>query len=1595
MASYLDFDATNSFRLSMISRTLQVPNGPQTFTSSNYTVRNLNTLSNVDPGDVENDRTTYLTQTSNSNVFKPEQFFIREELSTYQRRANLQLYPYFTSERYNLIGIMGTRNYDSESELFKFAANYIREDRNGPVFARLEQNLRASTIGRFRLADAINGNLATAINIVTGREPLIDANNKITVASTLPGKTIDFLQTVSGVEFPFAEIPGDYLSNPLNPINYRVQPRSELGAIAQDFVGNLGTLVGIQRRPLLTRKPSDLFIEYMGDGQKRNLFNLLSYSKYAPNYTTTARSQNTSATFNFIDNTAQGVKEFLGFEAPRGVVYIGDDRGNDVKYALSDFNDRPVRSPYYLSFMFDKTQAELFKRTKNINEGGQISNKLTWISKNSKNKLGENNTQYDSQRSNLEESLSNRFGFRENSILGVTQEILDTMPQNGGDARSHVGNVIDQTSRVFREGDTRISRGSAIKYVDKFSGEESGVEYCRVWTKDRPYFTMSDTMKRTANIRKFDDSVLGGNSRVWNINYGPMSNGNKGFDGSSNIVNGNGGFYAKKYMFSIENLAWKTSNREGFTVQDLPYCERGPNGGRVMWFPPYDLKISEQNSAKWEENNFLGRPEPIYTYQNTTRNGTISFKVVVDHPSVLNLLVREFFKDMSDEEADNYIDAFFAGCQDLDLYDLVRRFSTLDANDIDLIQRYLGQGVDSEVIKKYKTVTEPITEPTPDVSQSGIKPQEVSLDVTLRFANDFPKKLGTSNDFKSSISYSQHYNQIDGDTTFRQNSLNRLSSNLTELIQKYNVPRPTTDVKNDIKIVFGENPNVSNPTALIDKTKDELTKLFNELDTEVGRYNTNLLQLKNDISGGTIQQLTFEIASSTSTIADSITAYNMKLSFRRSHSIVLDVLEKIKANSNVSTDNLINWSGFNGSDSQTGERTPKFDVKFRDLGYNVDGSINFEIVNYGQNYKNDDLKCNDKKFLSDLSATSESRNDLNLNAPISFACRQTKVKFKYTKTEKQPTEVKETLTVPKVLPKTKLVEDGEITIKSKIKKPPIDVMKRLIMKTLSECYYFKKLEEDSPVVFSSLKEKLRYFHPAFHSTTPEGLNTRLTFLNQCVRPGDTIPIKGVSDDVDINARNTTFGPPPVSVLRIGDFYHSKIIIRDVNFSFEESTWDLNPEGIGVQPMIANVTLQVSFIGGQGLNKPVERLQNALSSNFYANTEMYDERSISTNKTIDGVDAEQYTKEFLEELQKNNQETVTESIDAIDKNNVINGNYIGTVSNNTLTYTNVVNDIYTNSVNYFNTYTKSYNDSYLKHGEHITSLLFSNDYRPINVLDVYETSNGSTTTSLELLGIPTKGKELNIYLRGLKTKLVNEIENDISSLSKDVFGFKISENKIPNSDLLLKPQISSWIQEKIDNIVNYTGIKDVEESRNKLVSSIDKGNYLVYYTNHDGKVEGEKYTSAVLSGFTSVDFYNKYGKIIDFVNENHSKLTQYINTSVDFKNPSTITQNQAIEMILILLQDKKNDILNLYTDRVLFREKVEMKEISKSLDNKLKKLQPKEFKIKKSPIFDGKTISFSISSQNDITDTTEKDVLKKINSKKVLVTNKLNYFKSGN
>ena len=222
---------------------------------------------------------------------------------------------------------------------------------------------------------------------------------------------------------------------------------------------------------------------------------------------------------------------------------------------------------------------------------------------------------------------------------------------------------------------------------------------------------------------------------------------------------------------------------------------------------------------------------------------------------------------------------------------------------------------------------------------------------------------------------------------------------------------------------------------------------------------------------------------------------------------------------------------------------------------------------------------------------------------------------------------------PRIVQETETVlqrdENGRAYFKEVQKKKDTNVVpeRMVALKTISttdkaaryetEAEYFHKLEERDPLIYRNIVDKFKYFDPAFHSISPEGFNARLTFLHQCTRQGHTIETSSLSSSNSTgsqngkNAGNLAFGRMPVCVLRIGDFINTKIIIRSISINYGSGgpmRFDLNPEGIGVQPMYAKISMAITILGGQSLEGPINRLQNAVSFNYYSNTEVYDDRS---------------------------------------------------------------------------------------------------------------------------------------------------------------------------------------------------------------------------------------------------------------------------------------------------------------------------------------------------------------------------------------------------
>jgi hypothetical protein len=378
--------------------------------------------------------------------------------------------------------------------------------------------------------------------------------------------------------------------------------------------------------------------------------------------------------------------------------------------------------------------------------------------------------------------------------------------------------------------------------------------------------------------------------------------------------------------------------------------------------------------------------------------------------------------------------------------------------------------------------------------------------------------------------------------------------------------------------------------------------------------------------------------------------------------------------------------------------------------------------------------------------------------------------------------------------------------------------------------------------------------------TPEGLNARLTFLNQCVRPGETIPIIGTDGKPKYNdSLNTAFGAPPILVLRIGDFYHTKIVPNSVSFSYDPIVYDMNPEGIGIQPMIVSVTLDFNIIGGMGLAKPIEELQNALSFNYYANTEVYDERAIATEdtSTID--------KEIVEALILNQPSVTTNQVTNIQPNP--GGNTIGNIITNIpvtggqtgeTSYSTIMDQLLTETKNYMNLVTnklESINNSY---NLGIVKLLDSNKNYTKGKLNL----GTLTPNNIVIYGKPVFDETLKNAF-DLVLKSIDDGSNVIIDKLKKIYNTE--QTPIP----LIKTNLKNYIQDLQSTFSNgiTTTMQELVTGQENYVQVIRKLNVVV--DKLDGKIlDTGKPRMYGLSGITSgnTDSYKQlvsdYAKLID-------------------------------------------------------------------------------------------------------------------------------------
>jgi len=706
-----------------------------------------------------------------------------------------------------------------------------------------------------------------------------------------------------------------------------------------------------------------------------------------------------------------------------------------------------------------------------------------------------------------------------------------------------------------------LSRGRNLLVKGRQEEFSSGYgnPYCRVWTAHHQYGKLNTLIRPFKEGNNTNKSVQ---SMYKNTSLRPNNGGevlsqqtvlkDNGFvritptHDSKDSIEDN----IKRCMFSIENLAWR-----GYKWK-LSAEQKGPENGRIMWFPPYNLKFSENINVDWNANRFIGRGEQIYTYTNTDRSGTLSFTLLIDHPSIVNkwrgTANTSTLQDKDELEDD--ILRFFAGCAPLE--GVCGNEETIEPQEIipddgNINPEYEGPSKKVALVLFFPN----------NFSGDDLKDTEAVIEKLRSYENGTNEAIWTPDEQDDDIE-------------------NQVYDNVNKSLYNLNYA-PSEKVKKQIKqTLFSKDDEDLEIYSFFDSTNgyDHL----NEVITDINSENGMIFGEKHK---------------------------NIKIDF-------------IEAGGNASQH--ANW----GTAATNQKNNNNLGIRRRALIKDaVDKKCDAIQITDFKDDKNRIITLSDKKM------GTPSRDINSLEAKIG---RSAYVIFRITWDEDATTN-----DAPSESGTTTINNQNydNVTI-SGITLPVFDVVSTYVDENEysydNEYLYFAERNNMKDEAYERIIERVRYFNPAYHSITPEGFNARLTFLQQCTRQGPTEDLS--SGQVTENSSNYTkyagnlsFGRAPYCILRIGDFFNTKICIDSISIDYDAGSgvqWDLNPEGVGVQPMFANVNINFKFIGGQDIQGPVEKLQNAVSYNYYANASIYDKRAErgnsykikgQTNKNVDNAE----------------------------------------------------------------------------------------------------------------------------------------------------------------------------------------------------------------------------------------------------------------------------------------------------------------------------------------------------------------------------------------
>ena len=950
----------------------------------------------------------------------------------------------------------------------------------------------------------------------------------------------------------------------------------------------------------------------------------------------------------------------------------------------------------------------------------------------------------------------------ENFQNGRYQTLISRFHTNTEESKSRTDPT--QTANTKQFG---MSHGRNLLKLNPSTHSGYDNPYCRVWTAHHEYAYHKDTIRPFDEISQegFESTTSNGNGNSFRVIAGKTETDN--FEGGSkrldkygvlNPKNGlvtiaptarlvdyfnesvddkssDGHMSPKRCMFSIENLAWrdKRAKKSEFEEYGLSPEQRGPLGGRIMWFPPYNLNFSEDVSVDWNGNQFIGRGEKVYTYSNTERRGNLSFTLLIDHPSLVDYWSR---KDASGNELadaneggvdnknneENTLLRFFAGCDVL--YTKKQRYQ---------------QKVETKKEEKVDVLT-----PEP---QDVATPTSQKIVCVLYYPNNYSGRDDRSDN--NAIKYLMNgvgtNKYVDGD-----NNAVDMPFDTTQEVKVNSTQVGGYEMRINKPLDYGVDEALANSYETIVKTYTDITSRERKAQLLT---NSSASPISAHI-GGNFYTLAKQVYDGSPSLAMANKSpvpeywYRQRWYYRVDKNTVQQVLNGYWTSGGTKytpRENYIDSKSF-GLNSVQGFKYPLSNSKLKqafgldeedvmlvsfadmyvaltndrskdvlkgcydektvklikDVLVNKDGGCKIQSVrcngHASKQARNASQKVNKTRNTSlakdraatlmkwfkeaakisedipNVSSTIEIEHGSNLGSTISEnninleetkAWRSAALVIEYTKETIENAVASQETSQDKIAVQTQnggsngILELDSATfnkINNEIKNIPciqqqwretqdsLDALDGEFDEKFSNDYanlfngfkekdvprydnegeFFKLLTKEDPLAMSAISEKVKYFDPAFHSISPEGFNARLTFLHQCTRQGPTV---GTSDMNVMTANNLAFGRPPVCVLRLGDFYYTKILINSVSISYEEG-WDLNQEGIGVMPMFAKINIGFTFLGGSDIEGPIARLQNAVSFNYYANTSIYDNRADKVKYDPSGNGKEISYKAFL-------------------------------------------------------------------------------------------------------------------------------------------------------------------------------------------------------------------------------------------------------------------------------------------------------------------------------------------------------------------------------